>query len=61
MDLQSLCGRKMTDKELLEHYNRMVEIYGDELPHPDHNPILFKYYVKLYLRYHGSPEVSTAA
>lgn len=41
----------MTDQEVLEHYNRMVEIYG-KLPDPDHCPKQFEYYVKLYKRYH---------
>ena len=42
----------MTDEEILYHYNRMVEIYGD-LPNPEHEPIRFAYYVKLYKYYHG--------
>ena len=42
----------MTDQEALKMYEEMKEVYGDALPHPDHNPILFAYYVKLYKYYH---------
>jgi len=42
----------MSDDELIEIYNEMVEIYGDLLPHPEHEPIRFAYYVKLYKTYH---------
>ena len=42
----------MTDTQLEKHYEKLKEIYGDALPHPDHNPILFAYYVKLYKYYH---------
>jgi len=38
----------MSDEELLHHYNRMVEIFGDNLPNIEQEPIRFKYYVKLY-------------
>jgi len=36
-----------------EHYNRMVEIYGDKLPNFEHQPKEFAYYVRLYKYYHG--------
>jgi len=42
----------MSDNELIEIYNEMVEIYGDQIPHPEHEPIRFAYYVKLYKTYH---------
>lgn len=45
----------MSDKEILEHYANMQEIYGD-LPDPDHEPRQFAYLVKLYLRYHGTQD-----
>jgi hypothetical protein len=41
----------MTNEEIINHYNRMVEIYGT-LPDPDHEPKRFAYYVKLYKTYH---------
>ena len=41
----------MTNQEILEFYNKMVEFYGPALPHPDHQPIQFAYLVKLY-KYH---------
>lgn len=43
----------MSDNEVLEHYNKMVEIYG-VLPDPEQEPKQFQYYVKLYLRYHAN-------
>ena len=42
----------MTDDQIMKHYEMMLEIYGDEVPHPDHNPILFQFYVKMYKYYH---------
>ena len=42
----------MSNEEVLQHYRRMVEIYGS-LPDPDHEPKQFTYYVKLYLTYHA--------
>ena len=41
----------MTNEELINHYNRMVEIWGDNLPNIDQEPIRFAYYVKLYRMY----------
>ena len=43
----------MSDEEVLYHYNRMVEIFGDHLPNPEHEPIRFAYYVKVYKYYYG--------
>jgi len=43
----------MTDQDILHHYQRMVEIYGDKLPDPDHSPREFQYYVNLYLYFHS--------
>ena len=42
----------MTNEEIVKHYERMVEIYGDSLPHPEHEPIRFQHYVKTYFFYH---------
>jgi hypothetical protein len=41
----------MTDEEVLHHYDRMVDIFG-QLPHPDHEPIRFAFFVKIYKYYH---------
>ena len=46
----------MTDDEILNHYERMQEIYGDELPDPEIYPKQFAYYVKLYKHVHYQPE-----
>lgn len=42
----------MSDEEVLHHYQQMVEIFGDHLPNPEHEPIRFRYYVKLYRYYY---------
>lgn len=41
----------MSDEEVLAKYEEMREHYGDLLPHPEHEPIRFAYYVRLF-RYH---------
>lgn len=38
----------MTEEEILEIYNKLVEEYGDELPNFNHHPLQFAHYVKLY-------------
>lgn len=38
----------MTDQQILDTYNQMVEQYGDALPNPEHCPKEFQYYVKLF-------------
>lgn len=41
----------MTDDELLiiyKIYEEMKEMFGDNLPNPEHHPRTFEYYVKLY-------------
>lgn len=34
----------MSDEELRD----MVEMFGEKLPDPDHNPIQFRFYILLY-------------
>ena len=38
----------MTDEEIEKAYNEMVEMWGDKLPNPEHHPIQFNYYVRMY-------------
>lgn len=38
----------MTDEQIEAAYNEMVEMWGDKLPNPEHEPIRFGYYVRLY-------------
>jgi hypothetical protein len=38
----------MTDSEILEFYNKLVEYYGDKLPSFEHEPKRFAFYVKMY-------------
>ena len=42
----------MTDSEVLELYEEMKKIYGENLPDPEHEPRQFAYFVKLYKYYH---------
>lgn len=46
----------MTDEQILKHYDRMVEIFGDELPDPEVYPKTFAHFVKLYKHYYVEPE-----
>jgi len=43
----------MTEEQALSIYEHMKRIYGQNLPDPDHEPIRFIYYYKLYKQYHG--------
>lgn len=43
----------MTDAEIEQAVNEMIEMYGDALPNPEHEPRRFAYYVKLYFYYKG--------
>jgi len=47
----------VTDQQALDIYEDMKKIYGDALPHPDHHPTLFTYYVKLYRYYHQATPI----
>lgn len=33
------------------HYSKLKEMFGDQLPDPQHYPVQFEYYVKLYRYY----------
>lgn len=35
-----------------QHYEAMINIWGDSLPNPIQQPIEFNYYVKLYNYFH---------
>jgi hypothetical protein len=43
----------MTDEQLEKIMNDMIEIYGDELPNPDHCPNEFRHILKMYMYYRG--------
>jgi hypothetical protein len=47
----------MTDEEVLAKYEAMKERFGDDLPDPEHEPIRFAYYVKVF-NYYTTPEES---
>lgn len=42
----------LTDEEANTVLNQMLEIFGDRLPNPEHYPLAFEYYVKLYKKYY---------
>lgn len=48
---QVLYFKTMTNEEILEFYNKMVEFYGRDLPDPEHQPLQFAYLVKMYKYY----------
>ena len=43
-----------------EHYNRMMEMFGECLPNPEHHPTKFQYYVRLYKHLYYSTEIQDA-
>lgn len=43
----------MTDTEAEEFYDKLVKYFGESLPSIEHEPIRFRYYVKLYRYIHG--------
>ena len=41
----------MTNEEIVELYNKLVEHFGDNLANPEHQPRTFEYQVRLYRYY----------
>jgi hypothetical protein len=39
----------MDTEEVLRIYNDMVKEFGDKLPNPEHEPLKFAYYIRLYM------------
>lgn len=39
---------QMTDEQIIDTYNAMVEHYGDLLPDPEHCPKEFQHYVNIF-------------
>lgn len=40
--------------ELIQyHIDEMIKLFGDQLPNPEHYPIQFSYFVKLYKYYNA--------
>lgn len=46
----------MTNEQLEKIGNDLVEMYGDELPDPEHCPREFQYILKLYMYYNFERE-----
>jgi len=42
----------LTDEEANRILNQMIEVFGDRLPDPEHYPLEFGYYVKLYRKFY---------
>lgn len=38
----------MTDEQAERIVDELVDIWGDKLPNPDHEPLRFKYYLKMF-------------
>ena len=51
----------MTNEEVLLHYDKLVEMYGDKLPNPEHEPQQFGYIVDLYKYYNMQSEQQKAS
>ena len=47
----------MTDEEVLAKYKELEDYYGGNLPDPEHEPIRFAYYVKLFKYYKPKEEI----
>ena len=43
--------KTMTDEQILEFYNKLVEFRGGTVPHPEHHPLQFAHLVKMYKYY----------
>lgn len=46
----------ITDEQLAEILREMEEMFSLPLPHPEHEPRRFEYYVKLYKYYKSRQE-----
>lgn len=42
----------MTDEDAHRIYHKMVKLFGEDLPNPDHYPRAFEYFMKLYKHMH---------
>jgi len=42
----------LTNEEANRILSQMIEIFGDRLPDPEHYPLEFGYYVKLYRKFY---------
>lgn len=42
---------ELSQQQLNDIWNGLVEYYGDKLPDMDHHPIQFKYYLKMYMHF----------
>lgn len=47
----------MTDEEAIAKYEAMEEYFGETLPDPEHEPIRFAHYVKVF-DYYNTPQES---
>lgn len=45
----------MSDEEALKIYDLMVEYFGDDLPDPEHEPIRFAHFFKVFKYYNFLP------
>lgn len=48
----------MTNEEAEQHYQNLLEQYGDKLPSPEHEPLQFAYIMKLYKYYNLTDKTS---
>ena len=43
-----------------QHFNEMMEMFGDLVPNPKHSPTKFLYYVRLYKYLSSNTEIQDA-
>jgi hypothetical protein len=43
----------MNDEQIMAAYDKLKQHFGDKLPDPEHSPLQFAYFVKIYKYYHG--------
>jgi hypothetical protein len=42
----------MSDEQIMSTYEKLKQHFGDKLPDPEHSPLQFAYFVKIYKYYH---------
>ncbi len=47
-----------TDSEIIETYEKLVEVFGKSLPNPVHYPKQFQYYLMIFQRDQKKKEVA---
>ena len=46
----------MSDEQVVAVYEKLKQHFGDKLPDPEHQPIQFAYFVKIYKYYYENKQ-----